>query len=97
MTAREVFLKVVKDCTNANQIIEAMEQYASQDRWVKVSDRLPEVDLECGGYSVYVIATDGVNVAESYVRYSDMFWFVSSQIDMGEIIKWQPLPTAPKD
>jgi vacuolar-type H+-ATPase subunit E/Vma4 len=71
MTAEELIKDKVKNCTNTNTIfdtrdyvlksdaIQAMEQYSSQDRWVKVDkDKLPTVEvLALNSYNVYNIGT----------------------------------------
>lgn len=79
-----------------DRILQAMHEYASQSRWVKVSERLPEVGervlllIECIGEPYVCIG----HMKKDGLYYKDK-GTLSKPMEI--VIRWQPLPTPPKD
>ena len=71
------------------EALQAMHEYAAQDRWVKVSERLPEKGERVLCNSIY-----GVQIGWLTIKGDWQFTNGGSQIS---ITHWQPLPTPPKD
>lgn len=100
------FMYDTHEHTQNEATIQAMREYAAQDRWVKVSERLPEL---IDGQSEPVLACTklplGVkneymhHILKGYVYRTSKFWYwrEDSTQCINEITHWQPIPTAPKD
>lgn len=70
--------------------LNAMEEYANQDRWISVSDSIPENEEE-------VIITNGdvVEKAEFFMGDFTVFYEDKSAI-ITDVTQWQKMPNPPK-
>ena len=70
-------------------IIDAMEEYANQSKWISVDERLPEDEEEC-------IITNGivVEVAQMYGGEFCVIYDLKAAI-INDVTHWQPLPNPP--
>jgi len=75
---------------NISDAINAMHEYAEQDRWVSVEERLPEIEAD--NYTVDVIITDGTTVSKGFLRNGK--WICRDMME--KITYWKPLPAQPK-
>ena len=98
-TAEEVLTEVMTNsCYNADfrlsrpYIIEAMEEYAGQSKWVSVEERLPED----GEYVLahYTNEFNGVPMIYVCSINDGVFYDDLSKVN---VTHWQPLPTPPKN
>ena len=75
-----------------NKIIEAMETYANQSKWISVEDRLPKLNTE-------VICCDGPKNSDVSTSYfvEGGFYKIDENgvINSFEVTHWQPLPEKP--
>lgn len=73
------------------EALQAMHEYASQSRWVKVSERLPEVGERVLVYNtVYGVQIGWLMFTGNWEHYTQMLKSENNT-------HWQPLPTPPKD
>ena len=94
MKNAEEILKVIFENAGEHETtkdiaLKAMHEYAAQDRWVKVSERLPEKGERVLCNTIY-----GVQIGWLTIKGDWQFTNGGSQIS---ITHWQPLPTPPKD
>ena len=73
-------------------VLQAMELYANQDKWISVNDRLPEHRVM--GISVDVIVFDGKDVFQDCYDYEFNNWCKNKYKSI--VTHWMPLPEPPK-
>ena len=92
-----------KDLEAAADLIETLQaQLAERDkeierlrkaqRWIPVSERLPEIDKEYGDVDVLVYTDEGIIEATTYDK--DAGWGL--WVEAGEVTHWMPLPAPPE-
>ena len=92
-----------KDLEAAADLIETLQaQLAERDkeierlrkaqRWIPVSERLPEIDKEYGDVDVLVYTDEGIIEATTYDK--DDGWGL--WVEAGEVTHWMPLPAPPE-
>lgn len=69
-------------------IIAAMEEYAAQDKWVSVKDRLPGPGVKVLVLLTYGGGSQDVRLSYTSKRFPDAFDSFHNEI----ITHWQPLP-----
>lgn len=72
------------------QILMAMEEYASQSKWIDVKERLPE-------HGIGVLGMNRVMVYSQTIRYNKFkeTWELD-RVSINHVTHWQPLPELPK-
>lgn len=81
-----------KSCA-LHSAIEELEQ-----RWIPVSERLPEEQKTIGKYifSENVLGTEGYTIRRAYYNYTTKEWFDGNEeMEWTEITHWMPLPEEP--
>lgn len=68
-----------------------IERLRKAQRWIPVSERLPEVDKEYGDVDVLVYTDEGIIEATTYDK--DDGWGL--WVEAGEVTHWMPLPEPP--
>ena len=91
----------LKDCMLTNNVVEYMEQFASQpsDEWVKVEDRLPQISNNKLTTTKDVLAyyQGCVFMAEYEEFEGKSTWFdYINNCDVSKISYWRELPQPPK-
>jgi hypothetical protein len=110
MNAEEILAKVLEvdvksirlhksSTLRVSEAIDAMEEYASQSKWVSVSERLPEEDEQV------LFLTDSGVIEGCFVNEKHKKWrfiFLDDHgcgccsSDSDKVTYWQPLPKAPE-
>lgn len=98
MNAREYYSKRLEEDPSVGSI-QLMEEYASQSKWVSVSERLPEEDEQV------LFLTDSGVIEGCFVNEKHKKWrFIfldyhgcgCCSSDSDKATHWQPLPKAPE-
>jgi len=101
MKTNKIFLEIIKKNTTGykgrilhSDAIKMMEEYANQDKWISVNDRLPE---NADGILLYGDLTVG-HFYETGTFSPTFKIFECHAVDgyEGKITHWQPLPEPPK-
>jgi len=85
-------------------VVSMLDEYAEQfkSKWIKVTERLPEIVNEELGYSDYVLAysdsfTWGKWYISRYYHHSEMWEYEKGHdVTYNPISSWTPLPDAPE-
>ena len=75
-------------------VLEIMEEYANQSKWISVETEKPEARKDVPHLSINVIGRDVVNSMECFFNYYRKRWYDANGNNV-IIIEWQPFPTAP--
>lgn len=86
------------NCTDYDDAIQAMKEFANQSKWISVEERLPE-EKE-GHFIKYIVVFSGIVTT---AKYTGGNWYLSmpqedeklDETDLDALTHWQPLPTAP--
>ena len=75
-------------------VLEIMEEYANQSKWISVEKEKPEARKDVPHLSINVIGRDVVNSMECFFNYYQKRWYDANGNNV-IIIEWQPLPEKP--
>ena len=88
----------------ANNKLLMTEEYAKQkNRWIPVTERLPEIDMSYPHHEDYLVQYDSGNMDVASWSNVNRFWtdHVTEPhwncVQFAEVIAWMPLPQPPKD
>jgi hypothetical protein len=86
---------------SAKSILTSMEEYASQDKWIRCTDELPPIDEADNWNKVHEVSITVFTYSDfgmrkgTYYRLSEC-WTVENVTGEIKVTHWMPLPQKPK-
>ena len=111
MLTKEEILQKIKNFPSLSSLIgetgalqelfNAVEEYANQDKWVKTEDQLPPIDKSDEWNELHKVSIEVFTYSEFGMRkgryyYHSDNWSISYVTGSVRVIGWQPLPAPPK-